>query len=304
MNKLQLYYSIRPFIPRKLQIALRKKYVAIQMRKYKEVWPILESAGQTPSVWKGWPNKKQFAVILTHDVETNIGHDKCVKLLNLEKENGFKSSFNFVPERYTVSKDLRDFIVQNGFEVGVHGLNHDGKLFKDKQTFDERSIKINSYLKAWNAVGFRAPAMHHNLEWINQLNIEYDLSTFDTDPFEPQSDGVSTIFPFIYKDKNGVSSYVEMPYTLVQDFTHFILLGQKNIDIWKKKIDWIVSKGGMVLVNVHPDYINFDNNQIRFDEFSVKFYNDLLNYLGINYKDQYWNALPKEAAAYIKDLYK
>jgi len=65
-----------------------------------------------------------------------------------------------------------------------------------------------------------------------------------------------------------------------------------------------VSKGGMVLVNVHPDYINFDNNQIRFDEFSVKFYNDLLNYLGINYKDQYWNALPKEAAAYIKDLYK
>jgi len=45
-------------------------------------------------------------------------------------------------------------------------------------------------------VGFRAPAMHDNLEWISELNLEYDLSTFDTDPFEPQSDGVGTIFPF------------------------------------------------------------------------------------------------------------
>ena len=28
------------------------------------------------------------------------------------------------------------------------------------------------------------------------LNIAYDASTFDTDPFEPQPDGVNTIFPF------------------------------------------------------------------------------------------------------------
>jgi len=25
--------------------------------------------------------------------------------------------------------------------------------------------------------------MHHNLEWIGELNVKYDLSTFDTDPF-------------------------------------------------------------------------------------------------------------------------
>jgi len=300
MNKIKLFYFVKPLVPRMLQIALRRKYVSIQIQKHKDVWPILESAGNTPTDWKGWHNSKKFAVVLTHDVETPKGHDKCKNLLNLEKEFGFRSSFNFVPERYNVSKNLRDFIVKNGFEVGVHGLTHDGKLFKDKQTFDERAIKINSYIKEWNATGFRAPAMHHNLEWINQLNIEYDLSTFDTDPFEPQSDGIGTIFPFLYSDVNNTSSYVEMPYTLVQDFTLFILMKQKNIDIWKDKVDWIASKGGMVLVNVHPDYINFDNGKSKFDEFSFKNYSNLLEYLKVKYNEQFWNPLPKEVAEFIK----
>lgn len=157
---------------------------------YKDIWPILESAGNTPADRKGWPDSKKFANVLTHDVETEKGHDKCDKLLNLEREFGFRLSLNFIPERYNVSKNLREFLVKNGFEVGVHGLIHDGKLFKNKQTLDERAIKINSYIKEWNATGFRASAMHYDLEWINQLNIEYDLSTFNTDHSEPQYDGI------------------------------------------------------------------------------------------------------------------
>jgi len=60
----------------------------------------------------------------------------------------------------------------------------------------ERAAKINNYIREWNAAGFRAPAMHHNLDWIRELDIEYDSSTFDTDPFEPQPDNVNCIFPF------------------------------------------------------------------------------------------------------------
>ena len=142
--------------------------------------------------------------------------------------------------------------------------------------------------------------MHHNLEWIKQLNIEYDLSTFDTDPFEPQSDGIGTIFPFIYDEKKESFSYVEMPYTLVQDFTLFIIMQQKDIKIWKNKVDWIVSKGGMVLVNTHPDYINFENRKCNYDEYPSKYYIDLLDYLNVKYSGQFWNPLPKEMAEFIK----
>lgn len=281
-----------------MQILLRRKLVERQKEKYKDVWPILEKAGEKPDGWPGWAGDKKFAVILTHDVEGQSGHDKCIELMKLEEKLGFCSSFNFVPERYIVSKSLRKEITANGYEVGVHGLNHDGKLFSNKNVFTERAKRINKYINEWNAVGFRAPAMHHNLEWIHQLDIVYDLSTFDTDPFEPQSDGMETIFPFWVQADGSEIGYWEMPYTLVQDFTLFILMEESN-EIWKRKVDWIVQRGGMVLLNVHPDYINFSEDKNGLEEFSKNQYTDLLTYIKTRYNGQYWNPLPKELAQYL-----
>ena len=190
--------------------------------------------------------------------------------MEIEKELGFKSSFNFVPERYTVSPKLRQILVQNGFEVGVHGLNHDGKLYSSKKEFDRRAKRINMYLKEWQSVGFRSPAMHHNLEWLKSLDVLYDASTFDTDPFEPQPDGMNTIFPFIVYDGTVVRNTLNCHILLAQDYTLFILLQEKSIDLWKKKIDWIADQGGMALVNVHPDYIYFNSGKKRIKEFSVE----------------------------------
>jgi len=301
LNK--IFYLLKPLIPRSIQIFLRRILIKIKINKYKDIWPILEKAGHKPDGFPGWLDGKKFAFLITHDVEMQKGHDKCLQLIQIERELGFKSSFNFVPERYKVFQKLRQEIQTNGFEVGVHGLNHDGKLFSSKEVFSARAKKINEYLLQWNAVGFRAPAMHHNLEWQHELNIKYDLSTFDTDPFEPQADGAGTIFPFWVSDNGSTNGYWEFPYTLVQDFTLFILMNANNIDIWKRKIDWIVEKAGMVLVNVHPDYINFDNKK-TLEEFPLKLYTDLLNYVKEKYSEMYWNPLPKELAGYLENEYK
>ncbi len=299
--KEKLFYLLKPIIPRRVQLIVRRFLVKRQVNKYKNVWPIFPGSEEKPGYWKGWPGGKDFAVVLTHDVELRGGHDKCKQLMELEKQLGFKSSFNFVPERYEVDKELRDLITSEGFEVGVHGLNHDGKLFKDEKIFTERAKKINQYLLEWNSVGFRAPAMHHNLEWIGKLNIEYDLSTFDTDPFEPQPDGMGTIFPFWVKTKNGNSSYLELPYTLVQDFTLYILMKEETPDIWYKKLNWIAEKGGMVMVNVHPDYLNFANRR-EMEQFPIKIYSNFLEYIKENFNGKYWNALPKEIAIHCKKM--
>jgi hypothetical protein len=189
---------------------------------YSNVWPILEKACKPPDGWSGWPDQKRFALVLTHDVESEIGQQKCHKLMSLEKQIGFRSSFNFVPERYDVLPEVRHMLTTNGFEVGVQGLNHDGKLYQSRRIFQERAYKINNYLKDWNAVGFCSPVAHHNLEWIHDLNIEYDASTFDMDPFEPQPDGMPTVFPFWVYGDSAQEGYVELPYTLPQDFTLFI----------------------------------------------------------------------------------
>jgi hypothetical protein len=296
----RFFYLIKPFLPRSIQIFLRRVLINIKKNKLKDVWPIYKGSEEKPINWVGWPNNEQFAFVITHDVEHNRGYQRVKQLLDIEKKLGFVSSFNFVPERdYFVEKDLLNFISENGFEYGVHGLCHDGKLFSKESVFLERAIKINQYLKEWNSVGFRAPAMHHNLNWIGKLNIKYDLSTFDTDPFEPQADGVNTIFPFWVKSEENGNGYVELPYTLVQDFTCFILLKEKNFNIWKDKLDWIVTNGGMALINVHPDYINFEN-KTKLEEFPVKYYEDFLIYIKSRYQNQYWNPLPRDVAEYSK----
>jgi peptidoglycan/xylan/chitin deacetylase (PgdA/CDA1 family) len=294
----RLFYFIKPLIPRFLQIAIRRQIVLRKRRIYRNVWPIDKSAGRSPQNWQGWPDGNQFALILTHDVDTKRGHDKCWQLMEVERYLGFRSSFNFVPERYSVSKELRENLCENGFEVGLHGLKHDGKLYSSMKQFKKRAVKINQYLKEWGSVGFRSPSMHHNLNWIHELDIEYDASTFDTDPFEPQSDGVNKIFPFWVKGNGGQRGYVELPYTLPQDFTLFVLVKERNIDIWKKKLDWIAQKGGMALINTHPDYMNFNENEISMEEYPVQLYTDFLDYITSAYHGKFWHVLPKNLARF------
>lgn len=295
LNK--LYYTLKPFIPRPLQITIRRMIASRKRRLYSNVWPIDPNAGNPPPGWQGWPDNKKFALVIQHDVDTQKGHDNCHKLMEIEKNFHIKSLYSIVPERYKVSGSLLEELSHHGFDIGVHGLKHDGKLFSSERVFRESAIKINNYLKEWKSTGFTSPSMHRNLDWMHMLNIEYCTSTFDTDPFEPQPDGACTIFPY-YVQRNHNHCYVELPYTLPQDHLLYIILKEKNIDIWKRKLDWIVEKGGMALFNTHPDYMNFGNTKIEREEYPVRFYEEFLAYIMDRYKDQNWLALPKDVAQF------
>lgn len=294
----RVYYNVKRFVPYRLLIALRRAIIRRQRVHYKHIWPIIEQAGKPPSPWNGWPEGKQFALVLTHDVESEKGLQRCLKLAQLDEQLGFRAAFNFVPEKYDIPAELLTNLRNLGFELGVHGLNHDGKLFAAPKIFHQRALRINQYLKDWNAVGFRSPSMHHNLKWIHQLDIEYDASTTDTDPFEPQSCSLGTVFPFIVTNEISKHSYVELPYTLPQDFTLFALLQEKTIDIWKTKLDWIVQHGGMVLLNTHPDYMTFDNEEPGDCQYRSQLYEQLLQYIRNKYQDRYWHVLPRDLARF------
>jgi hypothetical protein len=166
--------------------------------------------------------------------------------------------------------------------------------------------------------------MFRNLDWIGYLDLEYDMSTFDTDPFEPQPDGVGTIFPFIvYRNsvqgpgfkvqdfnstdptnsRNTINStdsknfFIELPYTLPQDHLLFIVLRERDIGTWRRKIDWIAGKGGMALLNTHPDYMTPSARNGCKEEYPISFYIEFLNYISNRYKGEYWHGLPRETAA-------
>jgi len=295
----KLYYRIKPWVPLSLRRSVRRWFAMRKRAKTGGVWPVLPGSERLPPGWPGWPDGKKFAFVLTHDVEGQGGVDKCRQLMELEKKWGFRSCFNFIPEgEYRVAKELRDDLTRQGFEVGVHDLRHDGKLYHGRQVFAANAARINSYLQEWGAVGFRGGFMLHNLEWLHDLDVEYDCSTFDTDPFEPQPEGAATIFPF-WEDGTQGRGYVELPYSLPQDSTLFLLFGEPNPDIWLRKLEWVASHGGMALVNVHPDYMQFEGQPVDKRTFPADFYACLLRHVREKYGDSVWHARPKEVAAWF-----
>ncbi|MBN1294981.1 MAG: hypothetical protein JXB48_24305 [Candidatus Latescibacteria bacterium] len=296
----RLFYSIKPVIPRRLQILIRRSIARKLLPEVGSIWPIDTYAGGTPSGWVGWPNGNKFAFLLAHDVDTARGLENCRKLMDIDEKMGFRSTFNIVPERYVISAEMLQEIRNRGFGLGVHGLKHDGKLFSSRRVFLKRAARINRYLKEWKTGGFSSPSMHHNLSWMHALDLECDTSTFDTDPFEPQSDGVRTIFPFWVTDPLSGRSYLELPYTIPQDFTLFCILKEKDITIWKRKIDWIVKKGGMALLNTHPDYMDFSGKSDSDLYYPHSRYIELLEYMKSTYSACYWNACSEEVVRYFK----
>ena len=300
MIRNRLYYRFKPYIPWRARMAVRRILAQRQRRLHAATWPINEAAGKTPANWQGWPSGKKFALVLTHDVEGSSGLDKTRDLMQLEQALGFRASFNFIPEgEYRVSRELRAELKQNGFEVGVHDLRHDGKLFW-REEFAENARRINGYLKEWGVHGFRSGFMLHDRDSLNELDIAYDASTFDTDPFEPQPDGTQTIFPFWVQRASG-GGYVELPYTLPQDSTMFFVLKETTLDIWKRKLDWIAARGGMALFNIHPDYVNFTGDKCAPSEYPAEWYREFLQYVAHRYGGQYWQPLPHELATWYRE---
>ncbi|MDH4208375.1 MAG: hypothetical protein OEV76_05840, partial [Anaerolineae bacterium] len=259
------YYTLKPFLPRPLTRFLRRLQAPSARNSSSLGWPIedryvrfqwevmrqllMVQGEQSVCYRQFWPGGGRFAFVLTHDIETAEGQAQVRTVADLDESFGFRSSFNFVPERYAVDEKLMQELRERGFEIGVHGLKHDGKLFSSHAEFRRRVVLINQYLKEFGAVGFRAPLTHRQPEWMQALDIEYDSSFFDTDPHEPIPGGVMSVWPLT------VGNFVELPYTLVQDYTLVMLLRERTPRLWVEKVDFIEQYCGMVLVNTHPDYL-------------------------------------------------
>jgi hypothetical protein len=292
----RLYYLVKPLLPRALRYLLRRLCRSPMQRDFLLDWPIEEryvrfqwevmrqlliaTRKNVLTFRHFWPEGHRFAFVLTHDIETANGQSHVRAVARLEEDLGFRSSFNFVPERYALDYALMQDLRDRGFEIGLHGLKHDGKLFNSGGEFTRRAERINRHLKEFGAVGFRAPLTQRHPEWMQLLEIEYDLSFFDTDPFEVIPGGAMSIWPYL------IGHFVELPYTLVQDCTLTAVLGETTPRLWLDKVDFIEHYWGMALVNAHPDYLR--------DRTNWDVYADFLE--AMRGKRGYWHALPREVA--------
>jgi len=292
------YYRLKPLLPRTFTRLLRRLQSPSARSHFPLGWPIEDryarfqwevmrqllviTGQQSINYHSFWPGGQRFAFVLTHDIETDEGQANVRAVADLEERYNFRSSFNFVPERYPLDLKLIENLRGRGFEIGVHGLRHDGKLYNSYAEFMRRAKRINAYMKELSAVGFRSPLTMRNPEWMQILEVEYDLSFFDTDPYEPIPGGTMSIWPFI------LGRFVELPYTLVQDCTLTAILGETTPRLWLEKVNFIERYRGMALVNTHPDYL--------LDPITWQVYADFLQMM--RSREGYWHALPREVAAW------
>ena len=263
----QAYYLIRPL----LAVSIRKHIQRWRLRDWDRLpfpnWPVdrtvdqifeqtmllslrAQSVDQIPFVWF-WPEGATSCAIMTHDVETVFGARSCPDLMDLDDAFGIKASFQIVPEqRYEVTDEFLDSVRQRGFEVVVHDLNHDGRLFRDKDQFLRRAAKINSHKERLGASGFRAAVLYRRQQWFDALDFSYDMSVPNVAHLDPQRGGCCTVMPYF------VGKILELPVTTTQDYTLFNILNDYSIDLWKKQINLIMEKHGLISFIVHPDYVS------------------------------------------------
>ncbi len=288
----RLYYRLRPLLPPAarplvqrlaahrqgsgslLRWPVEERYVRFQFEALRQL--LLGRGLSTARYVHFWPGGRRLALVLTHDVESADGQGFAGEVAALEEDMGFRSSFNLVPEGYRRDERLAASLRERGFEVGVHGLVHDGRLCSSPRVFGARARRINGYLHGWQAAGFRAPMTNRHPQWLQALDVEYDASFFDTDPFEPIAGGTMSIWPFT------MGRFVELPYTLAQDHTLTRTLGETTPRLWLDKLDFLRRHCGMALVNTHPDYLRDPACLAVYEQFLAE----------VRHQGDYWQALP------------
>jgi peptidoglycan/xylan/chitin deacetylase (PgdA/CDA1 family) len=293
-----VYYALRPWLSPALRILVKK----VQLRGWKNIsfpeWPVdrtveniseqllllslqIHKTDRIPFVWF-WPRGAQGCIMMTHDVERMAGRDACAQLMDLDDSFDIKASFEIVPEgRYDISPNLLDAIKRRGFEIGIHDLNHDGKLFDQRDEFLLRANKINQYAKQYGATTFRSAILYRQPEWYDALQLSCDMSIPNVAHLDPQRGGCCTVMPYF------IGNVVELPVTTTQDYMLVHLLRQRNIDLWKEQTSMVLKKSGLVSFIVHSDDVM--TGHVR------PLYQDLLTYLQeLRSSAHLWFALPRE----------
>jgi hypothetical protein len=262
----RVYYALRPALP----VGVRKYLQRVALNGWERIafprWPLdvtvddvmegavkiaLQCSGlpRLPFVWF-WPDGAPGCAIITHDVESRSGRDFCDRVMDLDLEYGVRGAVQIVPEsRYEVSDSFLESIRGRGFEVNVHDLNHDGRLFERRSTFLARAARINRYVAAFGSRGFRAGAMYRNQDWLEALDVSYDMSVPNVAHLDAQPGGCCTVMPYF------MGHVLELPLTTVQDYALFHILGDYSIDLWKSQTESILSRHGLASFVAHPDYL-------------------------------------------------
>ena len=295
---LELFYRLKRYIPRSVQLSMRRRLIKRQGSPVFPAWPfevagielvrlaiadaLLERGSEEVRFPWFWPDGARGAVALTHDVESADGLARASEVVGWEEQYGFRSSFNVVSDWYPVDMERLRELAHRGHEIGSHAIHHDRSLFASREGFERQLPLLRESAERFGAVGFRSPSTHRVVEWLAELPFAYDCTMPHSDPYEPTPGGTATVWPFFHGE------VIELPYTAPQDHTLFNLLGHSDCTLWRRQLDSVIRCNGLFQLITHPDEEYLGRATI------ASAYRDLL--ATISAQDDVWVGLPREIA--------
>ena len=240
------YYLMRPLLPRPVQLSLRRSFTRVQARQHlsrlagrgqparpvRWLFATIAEAGGGPVPFLDlWPDGRSWALVLTHDVETDVGYRRDGPAARPERELRLPVVMEFRPrERYRV--DGRDVVrkLQERAARRRARPRHDGRDLGSSAAAGKAAARNAGGRRSAGTPSGSAPRRtQRRWELMPRLGFDYDSSYSDTDPYEPQPGGCCTYLPYFN------ASMVELPITLPQDHTLFSILQNSTRAYWLRK---------------------------------------------------------------------
>ena len=223
---------------------------------------------------KNW-DKKQFAFVMTHDVDSQEGFGRSKRLKNIEEKYDIPSAWYIPSKRYRLDPESVKSLASYG-EIGCHDTKHDGKLvFLARKKLNLRISEAKTALERLTGRsidGFRSPLLQYNaniMAAVEKAGFCYDSSIPTWEPKHPltmKSHGIQTMFPL------SLGGLIEIPITLPQDHQMLSVSGltcREALEKWSSMVNVIKNLGGLCSFLVHPDY--------ELSDLSNGVYEELLN---------------------------
>lgn len=195
-----------------------------------------------------------LTIALTHDIDTAIGYKFCKELADIDQEYGNFSTFNVLTKGpYKLEHKWLDDIESRGFEIGIHGDNHDlGFGFRKEKSIRKRLQNCLSDVGR-PVVGYRAPGACFSetlMHVLDELGFRYDSSILNRCYY---ANGIASCIPYMYPN----TTIWELPLTIQDDglFRDRRLNDNEALVIIKDIVNELLPFSGFLVINTHPSII-------------------------------------------------
>ena len=193
---------------------------------------------------------------------------------------------------YKLNHELLHQATNNGFEIGLHDYNHDGRLVMLNEKEIKNRISLSQdFIKEYSVEGIRSPGFLRSMKFYSVIKelFNYDMSIVDYSFLFPYpGDGCRTSQPLLFED------LILLPSSLIRD-GEALALGLKPKEIlntWITKYNWLKSKNSLIVLLTHPDK-GFSGRKDMLEIYKI-----FLEY--VTNDDDCWASTAKEVTKYLK----